>query len=584
MKALPVSSLRLAVGLVQGMALYFLYMAMPNSVWPESQAMVLAPLTLIAFAIPTLVILNLNNMPWKSLINWMLVVGALLIMLGVYDVTRRAGGNDFEVSHQSVPSLILIFFIGAGLFIAQSLVSAAVAEGRYIASYTRYFDVAWKLAIQLIFSVCFVGIFWAVLMMGNALFLTINITFMSDLMKYGWFNIPITTLAFSYALHITDVRANLVRGIRTLKLMLLSWLLPIMTLFVSIFIASAPFKGLDILWSTHHTSQILLGTIACLILLINAAYHDGTPEHRPGKILRYSGSLGSVLLLPLVCIALYAVALRVCEYGWTINIIDVFSCLIVAFCYAIGYLWAAIVPNPWLRKLEKVNIYTSFVILIILLALFTPIADPARLSVADQVNRLKKGVVSADNFDYAYLKREGESYGLAALNQLKTNSAGAKKEAIKTKAAAALLDDSTKLWGQIQTSEGMTTDITVYPQGRVLPDSFVKKNWKIYYSKKWMLPACLFDRLSKCDAFIIDATHNTPQQIILMNSEPVASLFTETNGDWVFSGSVSSAVSLSCHDMREALHSGKYKMVPSTGQDLEVNGLRFKISPNVECP
>src|SRR4029077_9850882 len=103
-----------------------------------------------------------------------------------------------------------------------------------------------------------------------------------------------------YAIHITDVRVNLVRGIRTLKLTLMSWLLPIMAFFAALFMIVMPFQHVGLLWQSHHVSQILLGAAAVLILLINAAYQDGTPEHAPGNILRISGIVGAVTLLPLI--------------------------------------------------------------------------------------------------------------------------------------------------------------------------------------------------------------------------------------------------------------------------------------------
>jgi hypothetical protein len=51
-------------------------------------------------------------------------------------------------------------------------------------------------------------------------------------------------------------------------------------------------------------------------------------------------------------------------------------------CYAIGYQWAAISTTRGSGPITTVNVWTAFVVLAVLLALFTPIADPARIGVS----------------------------------------------------------------------------------------------------------------------------------------------------------------------------------------------------------
>ena len=53
-----------------------------------------------------------------------------------------------------------------------------------------------------------------------------------------------------------------------------------------------------------------------------------------------------------------------------------------------------------------------------ILALFSPLADPARLAVQDQIARLQRGAVSADTFDYDFLRFESGKAGETALRRL----------------------------------------------------------------------------------------------------------------------------------------------------------------------
>lgn len=105
-------------------------------------------------------------------------------------------------------------------------------------------------------------------------------------------------------------------------------------------------------------------------------------------------------------LAAYALYLRVAEHGWTHDRIVATACLVVACSYAVGYLLAA-ARNAQLGGIARVNIGTSLVIIAVLLALFSPLANPERIAVASQMARLESGKVSAEKFDYAYLRFEG---------------------------------------------------------------------------------------------------------------------------------------------------------------------------------
>jgi hypothetical protein len=587
---------RLATGLAQGVGLCLLYGAAEGGIWPATEPLVFAPLLVIACFVPILVLSGIGNMRLRSLVLWATAAAVLLSALGMHDIHRGAADNEVGIwgvfsRHQNAlaiwPSPILMLFAAAGLFIAHSLAVAGDAEQRIIAGYPRYFEAAWKHGVQLALSLVFVGLFWGLLELGAGLFKLINLDFLQRLIGHRWFGLPATTLAFACALHVSDVRAGIVRSIRVLVLTLLSWLLPMMALIVLGFLASLPVTGLAPLWATRFATSLLLTTAAALVVLVNAAYQDGDAEHLPPRVLRYAASAASLMLLPLVATASYALALRVAQHGWTTDRIIAAACLVVAACYALGYAWAVLQRGRWLARIALSNVVTAFVVLGVLIALFTPLADPARLSVASQVARLESGKVPAEKFDFAYLRFDGARYGRAALERLKTTEQGALAADIRRRAVAAL--EQKNRWQAVRvppTPEELAAKLTVYPSGHALPASFLAQRWS-ELERSSSLPPCLTaaDAAAKCDVVIADFDGDDRDDIVILGSWRAIVMAEDGHGGWRIAGELQGPTN--CAPVKAALLAGRFAVVLRPWRDVEVAGRRLRFieeAENAPCP
>lgn len=593
--AIPASSVskdvaqgRMLVGLLQGLVLYFLYLSLKNGTGPATNAYFFAPLLLISLLVPVLFVSGLGHLETRRMWIWMFAAAGIAAVLGVYDIWRQGSfeQNWFGVAagmSRATPSALVLCFAAIGFYIAHALVLAAAADQRRIARYPSYFERAWKLIIQIIFSMLFVGILWLILWLGAALFMLVKLNFLSELLLKTWFSIPVTAFAFSTALHITDVRPGIVRGIRSLLLVLMSWLLPVTTLIVCGFLLSLPFAGLEPLWATRHATSVLLGTAAVLVLLINATFQGGEVGEDVARVLRGSARLACVLLLPIVAIAIYSLTLRVAQYGWTTDRIIAAACLLIAACYASGYLWAALERNGWLERIAPINVLTAFVILAVLLALFTPIADPARLSVADQLARLESGKVDAEKFDFHYLRFEGARYGNDALQKLKTTTTGVDAALLNKRAEAAL--QKKNKWDRGSTplvadARARAANITVWPNSKVLPPAFIEQNWT-EFEKNYQFPPCLKQQDSKCNAYLIDLNGDGKTEILIKNVEiygPAVAFSLATDGKWQPSGTVN-GINPNCKELLQALAEDSYQLVVPLFKDLQVTGRRMHVDP-----
>lgn len=566
---------RLAIGLTQGLALYLLYSAYDAKTWPATQGLVFVPLSLVFLFIPILLISALGEMPTRKALTWAAIALLVLATLAFFD-NWTAWPLDWRYGSATpqphiTPSPQFFVFGAAGLFIAHALVVGASIDRRMRASYATHFDIAWKMAVQLALGGAFVGAFWLLLFLGAGLFALIKLDFFQRLIGHQWFSIPATAMAAAGALHLTDIRPVLVRGARTLALTLLSWLLPLITLIVTGFLISLPFTGLAALWSFHHASALLLVAAAALIILINAAYQDGDAERQPPKILRQSGSLAALLPLPLSLIAAYALHLRVTQYGWTVERIWTAASVLLAIGYAVGYVVAAVRREPWLARIERWNFVMSLVALAILVALFTPVASPARIAVADQMARLNSGKVQATKFDFNYLRWQGGRYGREALMAL-----AASTDAYTKRAASNALQQTNRYASVPAASPSFVERLTVYPAGRALPESFVHMDWN-KERRVWVRPNC--PNSGACDAIVTDLDGDgRPEVVILGNAPGFAQVFREgADGLWSQAGTM--PMPYMCPAMVEALHQGHFETRPPPRHwnDIQIGGVTLHV-------
>jgi hypothetical protein len=572
-----IALLRTSIGLLQGLLLYLLYRASEQATWPATVPLLFSPLVLIAISCPIILISGIGHMTRRQLLLWAGAASVIVAALAVYDIWRMGTGLHLEPgSRTALPSPVLCAALVAGLFIAHALVLSGAREKRRIASYASYFDVAWKLGVQLAFSGLFVGVTWLALTLGAELFSLVRIEFPSQLIRKPWFAIPVTAFAFSSAMHLTDVRPAIVQGIRSLLLTLLSWILPVFTPIVAAFLASLVFTGLEPLWGTRRAAAVLLGADAALVILINAAWQNGAAAATVARLVRSCARLAALLLVPVTGIAVYALALRVGDHGWTVERIIAAACMLVAGCYALGYAAAALRAG-WLERIARVNIATAFVVLGVALLLFSPLADPARLSVNDQLARLAAGKVKATDFDFAYLRFSGKRFGEAALAQFEAGARGPDAALVRERIAAVRKmkgpwekrDDGGALAPAV-----LAANLHAWPAGTGLPERFLATNWGPVSP---FVPGCLRQAGTPCDAYLLDLSGDGKPEILLVVPVSGWSVVAQENGqgEWHLVARLQ-LPGEHCGQLRQAMRSGSMRTTAPALADIEIGGQRYR--------
>jgi hypothetical protein len=556
---------RLAVGFGQGLALYLMFRAFELKVWPATDVAAFQAILLPLLFAPLAAIYADGHLPRRRYFIGVAAVAGLCAVLGGFDGYRMSG----PVIEETWEPGGLLAGTALMLFLAEALLLAGEIEGKRIPSYPVYFDAITKHAVQVAAGLAFVGALWLLLYLGAGLFELIKLDFLSKLIEERWFAIPITTMGLAIALHVTEARGGLVRGLRTLAHALLSWLLPVLTLMAAGFLASLPFTGLQPLWDTRFAAGLLLAVAAALIILINAVYQDGRPENQPRGIVRWGMMAAMALPAPLVVIAAHALFLRVAQYGWTSERVVALACILVGACFGLGYL-AALVRG--MKRLEETNLIASFATMVAIFALLTPVADPVRISVASQVARLEAGHTSPETFDYRYLRFQGGRYGAAALARMAAGEFKLAGVAERAKQAVALVRPNRD---EVLNANDLALNIFV-TSDRELPPSFLSQDWASLDNRN-NLPRCMWSPAARCEAFVFDVNNDGAGELVLVpeDQNEYSSLFEYRGSRWERMGTLPRR--LSCPDMRPLLRAGNWKLMPSLRSDIEIGGVRMSV-------
>jgi len=573
---------RLLCGLLQGLALYLLMNATHARNSIAAIPMLFFPLLLVALFVPPMLVVGFRRMRGLRLAMWTTLLGAVVVIFGCNDAWRSAGTGmtgayAFGHSGVALPSAAVIFYSGIIVFITFSLVLAGEAARSWFAPYDGYFETSWKLGLQICLSALFTGALFLVLWLGAALFLLVKLHFLERLLRESWFNLPVAAMAFASALHITDVRPEIIRGSRTLVLSLLSWLLLVLVVIVGGFLGSLPFTGLDLLWATRTATWILLGVAALKVLLVNAVFRDGLKPNPSPRVLRVCMRVACLLLPVLVLLAAYALALRIGQYGLTPRRVLACTGAMVACVYAIGYAWAALARDDALAHIAPVNVVTAWISVAVLMAVFTPLADPARLSVDSQVSRLLAGRIQPEGFDYAFLRFKSARYGREALARLQQETGALGSPSIRALSARAAREpDGAAANLSRPDAATLANNIVQRTPGQAVPASFLSTDWN-RAAQRSMLPACLEYRSIQCDAYLVDLTGDRKVDIVLFpNGGSIGFVFDQAREDaWQLAGKFS--IAPDCAAIRDALSKGTFRLVEPHLRDIEVNGLRVEM-------
>ena len=543
---------RAAIGLAGGAAVWAVIRWTPAG---ETLGELRGILALASLTLPVVLLGAYGAVRPRVLALWTLASLAVSVLAGLGRVAA-----PLESQSPPVPGVVTLVLTCLVLIIGHVLVLAREGGGRGN-SWPRHFAIAWTDAVRGGLSAALVGAMIGLCGLAAGLFEMIGFKSVGEFIFRPGVLWPAAGLTFGLGVHFTAGRSDLAAGARALGLGLLAWLLPLMVLLAGAFLATLPFTGLQPLWDTGSAAALLMAACVGLIVLVNAAVQDETSAAKVPRILRYAARLGGLLMAPLVAIAAVGLFLRIGQHGLSPDRVRALACLAVLAVFAGGHLLASLSRRSWIEAFGKANLTGVMAALAVSLLTLSPVADPDRLSVTDQLRRLTSGNVALDRFDFDLLRFDSGEPGLAALRDLAARPGASSRDAeIRRMANEAL---AAKWRGAVRVGPPVVNVIGSAP----VPGDFIASAATV---------RC--DSASPCGAISLDVTGDGKAEVLLQRGGTIDLWKLEATG-WRRLGELDSP----CPTDPKPFLAGDVRVLPpqDSVQDVEVGDVRLRLSPDI---
>ncbi|WP_020593335.1 DUF4153 domain-containing protein [Kiloniella laminariae] len=483
-----------------------------------------------------------------------------------------------------VLSIAVLFVIPPVFYQAARQNGYTKARDILFPQYRSLFENAWSNKLLLFFAGLFLGTAWAVLGLCGELFELIGIDFFSDLFTSEPFAYIFSGLTFGLGVSLARERPKIIQSLLQIVLTLFRFLTPLLGLVALLFIITLAVMGPEKLWATGHATQLLLTLLFLFILFENAVIQSGEDNQAfPGPVQWFVMAV-NVILPAFALLALYAIWLRVGQYGWTPERFYMAVIAVVGLIYAISYAVAVLTRwKNWTSHVIRANPVIAILVLVFAIAIHLPPFEPYKLSLKDQLSRLEDGRIKPADFDFSYLRFRLGDAGQKALENIESNRVlmadpviasrieQTRKQTYYQAAADRDAPDYLKLGNFVDY-------LALYPSNIDVPDD-VRKAFVENY--QWVLSSCYQEQQpeARCVLLNLDLNNDTQKEFLLISQYNAAySLMRQPDGSWKTGPQLTAGYSDgSFKELQSALERGDFHLTAPVIQNLTIGQQLFQV-------
>lgn len=561
----------LLIGFLLGAVLYLTEWDSGTWLQGESQALYLRSLSVVLATAVALIVVRFTDLRFWGLVLIPLPVVAL--MSGWVNWSTQ--GLERWDRHDII--LVYQCSLAAMLFLALPWLQGRLRPHNGWGGWRAFYGQLWRNGITLLLTGLLVLFFWGVLALWAGLFKLVDITFFDSLFfsssAFAWIA-TCTAAALAVTLCRDQVRA--ISAVKHFFSVFATGLLPLLSLIALMFLATLPFVGLGSI-SQHVSCNALLNTLTLMVMVTAAVVYHPEREAKPYPRWLDGAIRLTLLLSPLYALlAGYALWLRVSDYGWTPSRLYAALITLTVLVWACGYVTTlvrqrreAVLQPGWINRA------VLLLALVLLAAVNSPVLDPYRISVNNQMARYHDGKLKADKVSLSMLQSSGRR-GYDAMRKLQKDPAFSTNSE-RRRQLAMLLSEG-------KSGNAMATKLTVVSlrQRIVLADKqrVPEQAWwqAMVKDESYQARECLDDD-DRCLLVGMDLNGDGHDEWLLCQPEmSYCKVYGKIGGVWK---DIGQARDLDKNQMmaalKQAASEGKLTAAPKVWQDVMVEGQRVKI-------
>ena len=340
--------------------------------------------------------------------------------------------------------------------------------------YEALFDNSWSIFVRSITAWSFTGLVWLVIFLSDQLLELVGFEYIGAAVEKLWFSMPLTGVLLGLALAVLNELTTVVSMLRRLVLQLLRLLLPMVAIVVGLFILLVPFQGFEKVFGSLSAAGTMLVMVAGAVTLITSAIDARDSDAAKSRLMVLSAKVLALLLPIISVIAVYAIWLRVGQYGWTPPRVSGAVISVVVFVYSLAYAISVARGAGWQGHIRQANTWMAVAVMGLSALWFTPLLNAERISASGHLDRFLSGRISVDDLDVWELGDYWGSAGKAALVEIREVTDHSEQTKLQEKLAHFDGGESRWHFGNAKdTSSALADRATLRKLMPVLPDDQV---------------------------------------------------------------------------------------------------------------
>ncbi|WP_017350081.1 DUF4153 domain-containing protein [Pantoea sp. A4] len=520
----------------------------------------------LSFSAASVLAFTLTSMrQWRPWLCTVLVLPVQALMTGWL---RWTFPDTLDSSDFAIDSLLAQLFF---LFLIMPLIQAWCDTQRESWGKSAT-DALWHNSFTVLITALMTGVFWLVLLLWGKLFKLIGIELFEDLFFRDHLFPPIATGGIvATGIVLCRNLPKTAQMFRQLFSLLSGVLQPLHALISLVFLACLVFTGLTII-PAEVSSATLLVTMALIMLLLGTinAGQEGTLRY-PRWLIR-AVWLVQCLTPLLAILAVYALWVRIAQYGWTASRVE------AAIVVALTLLWSLMmVTEQWKNwdqpggNIPRLNVIMLALITLSWCLLHSPLLDPYRIEVNSQLARYSSGKAKADTMDLYSFSKAGRR-GDEALQQLQQHPEWIKSGEDKYTLSSMLPGHNSK--------ESHAVTVAALQEKISLREHSPapEEGWWQYLASgpdSHFSLSCL-DKTNRCLVWLLDLNNDNVPEVLLYNRDlSRINIYQHAGAKWSMIGEISGFSS--AMPAEKVLEQGHMTAQEKRWHDLNIDGTRYPV-------